>query len=79
MYQGQIVEQGPVKSIFHTPKHDYTKALIGSRPSLDVRLKTLPTMKTWIRYMNKHTKLFRLGGLLMKVNYPETIIELLKH
>ena len=37
MYQGQIVEQGPVKSIFHTPKHDYTKALIGSRPSLDVR------------------------------------------
>lgn len=37
-------------------------------------LKTLPTMKTWIRYMNKHTKLFRLGGLLMKVNYPDYIV-----
>jgi len=48
MYQGQIVEQGPVKSIFYTPKHDYTKALIGSRPSLDVRLKTLPTIQDYL-------------------------------
>ena len=48
MYQGQIVEQGPVASIFKHPKHDYTKALIGSRPSLDFRLKTLPTIQDYL-------------------------------
>ena len=37
-------------------------------------LKTLPIMRTWIRYMNKTTKLFKLGGLLMKVNYPTYIV-----
>jgi peptide/nickel transport system ATP-binding protein len=37
MYQGQIVEQGEVKQIFANPRHNYTKALIASRPSLDVK------------------------------------------
>ncbi|MCL4137961.1 UNVERIFIED_CONTAM: hypothetical protein GTU68_057711 [Idotea baltica] len=50
MYQGQIVEQGDVNSIFKDPKHNYTKALIGSRPSLDVRLRTLPTI---LDYLNQ--------------------------
>jgi peptide/nickel transport system ATP-binding protein len=48
MYKGQIVEQGPVAGIFNNPEHDYTKALIGSRPSLDVRLKTLPTIQDYL-------------------------------
>jgi peptide/nickel transport system ATP-binding protein len=48
MYKGEIVEQGLVASIFKNPKHDYTKALIGSRPSLDVRLKTLPTIQDYL-------------------------------
>ncbi|MCF1190256.1 ABC transporter ATP-binding protein [Mangrovimonas sp. AS39] len=48
MYQGQIVEQGPVKDIFLAPKETYTKALINSKPALDVRLKKLPTIKDFI-------------------------------
>ncbi|WP_452598132.1 ABC transporter ATP-binding protein [Pontimicrobium sp. MEBiC01747] len=44
MYKGTIVEQNNVLAIFNSPEHDYTKALIKSRPSLDVRLKTLPTI-----------------------------------
>ncbi|WGD35710.1 ABC transporter ATP-binding protein [Olleya sp. YS] len=44
MYQGEIVEQNSVENIFNDPKHPYTKALIQSRPSLKVRLKTLPTI-----------------------------------
>ncbi|SDZ79770.1 ABC transporter ATP-binding protein [Bizionia paragorgiae] len=44
MYKGEIVEQNTVEHIFNTPAHDYTKALINSRPSLNVRLKTLPTI-----------------------------------
>lgn len=48
MYQGQIVEQGPVKDIFLAPKETYTKALINSKPALDVRLKKLPTILDFI-------------------------------
>ena len=44
MYKGAIVEKGTVKEIFETPKMPYTKALLGSRPTLDVRYKTLPTI-----------------------------------
>ena len=44
MYKGDIVEKGTVKEIFETPKKPYTKALLGSRPKLDVRYKVLPTI-----------------------------------
>nr|WP_223032258.1 ABC transporter ATP-binding protein [Hanstruepera marina] len=48
MYQGQIVEQGPVTEIFNNPKHTYTKALINSRPPLDVRYRRLATIKDFM-------------------------------
>jgi len=48
MYQGNIVEQGTAKDIFHHPKHIYTQALINSRPQLGERLKRLPTIKNFI-------------------------------
>ncbi|WP_299272339.1 ABC transporter ATP-binding protein [uncultured Psychroserpens sp.] len=44
MYKGDIVEQGTVSQIFKSPKELYTKALINSRPSMDDRLKQLPTI-----------------------------------
>jgi len=49
MYDGEIVEQGTSTQIFKSPGHTYTKALIASKPSLDVRLKRLPTI---FDYMN---------------------------
>ena len=48
MYKGDIVEQGAVKDIFKNPQHNYTKALINSRPSLDTRLQTLPTIQDFL-------------------------------
>ena len=48
MYKGEIVEQGTVGSIFNSPQHNYTKALISSRPSLNTRLKTLPTIQDYL-------------------------------
>jgi peptide/nickel transport system ATP-binding protein len=48
MYQGEIVEQGITSTIFHSPKHSYTQALISSRPKLNIRLKRLPTIKDFI-------------------------------
>ncbi|WP_055447388.1 ABC transporter ATP-binding protein [Lacinutrix mariniflava] len=44
MYKGNIVEQNTVEAIFKSPQHNYTKALINSRPSLTTRLKRLPTI-----------------------------------
>ncbi len=35
MYAGEIVENGPVETIFTCPKHPYTKSLLNSIPSLD--------------------------------------------
>lgn len=48
MYRGKIVEQGQTSAIFEHPKEVYTKALIASRPSLDVRLKRLPTIADYM-------------------------------
>lgn len=48
MYKGEIVEQGTIAEVFKNPTHTYTKALISSRPSLDVRLKRLPTIQDFL-------------------------------
>lgn len=48
MYQGEIVEQGITQDIFKHPKHNYTQALISSKPSLDIRLKQLPTISDFV-------------------------------
>ena len=45
MYKGKLVETGNTKTIFKSPQNNYTKALIGSRPSLNVRLEQLPTVQ----------------------------------
>lgn len=48
MYKGEIVEQNSALNIFKNPEHIYTKALIASRPSLNVRLKRLPTIQDYL-------------------------------
>ncbi|MEW4922445.1 ABC transporter ATP-binding protein [Algibacter sp. 2305UL17-15] len=53
MYKGNIVEQGSIAEIFKNPQNDYTKALINSRPSLDERLKVLPTIQDFLNGTTK--------------------------
>lgn len=53
MYKGEIVEQGNAKAIFENPQHNYTKALIASRPSLEFRLKRLPTIQDFLNETRK--------------------------
>jgi len=48
MYKGDIVEQGRTQTIFTAAKHNYTKALIGARPSTEVRLEQLPTISDFM-------------------------------
>lgn len=44
MYKGDIVENATTLEIFKNPKAEYTKALLASRPALNVRLAKLPTI-----------------------------------
>ncbi len=49
MYKGQLVEQGPVKDVFSSPQHPYTKSLLACRPPMDRRPQRLPTVKDFMR------------------------------
>jgi len=44
MRDGQVQEHAPVRSIFESPAHPYTKALLACRPSLDRRPRRLPVI-----------------------------------
>jgi len=48
MYKGNVVESGDTKSVFKNPQKEYTKALIGARPTLKGRLKKLPTISDFL-------------------------------
>jgi len=86
MYKGDIVEQGEVADIFKNPEHNYTKALINSRPSLDTRLKTLPTIQDFLdndisddfisqdQRQRNHKKLYSQLPLLEVINVEKEYI-----
>lgn len=42
---GEKLEEGSTTEIFHNPRHDYTKGLIYSKPSLQFKLRKLPTVQ----------------------------------
>jgi len=48
MYQGQIVETGPVAEVLKSPQHPYTKGLVACRPSLHRKLHRLPTIPDFL-------------------------------
>lgn len=84
MYKGDIVESGTTKSVFKTPKEDYTKALIGARPTLKLRLKQLPTISDFLSdtisktvisksdRAEKHKEIYSQAPLLEVINLEKT-------
>ena len=45
MYGGQVIEEAPVKDLFRTPRHPYTKGLITCIPKMDDDRETLDVIK----------------------------------
>ena len=86
MYRGEIVEQGNAKAIFENPTHTYTRALISSRPSLNVRLKRLPTIQDYLagtisateitpqQRIEKHKALYTQTPLLEVINVEKEYV-----
>lgn len=86
MYKGNIVESGDTKSVFKTPKEDYTKALIGARPTLKSRLKQLPTISDFLSdsisktviskaaRAKKHKEIYSQAPLLEVINLEKTYV-----
>ncbi len=56
MYQGQIVEEGPVNKIFQNPQHPYTKGLMACRPPLQGKPRLLPTIDDFLEKKPKEQK-----------------------
>ncbi|HVZ56149.1 MAG TPA: ABC transporter ATP-binding protein [Chitinophagaceae bacterium] len=48
MYRGEILEQGPVASLFREPAHPYTRALLACRPILHPRGQPLPVVEDFL-------------------------------
>ncbi len=86
MYKGNIVEQGKAREVFTNPKHQYTKALINSRPSVTERLKVLPTITDYLnntvsdelvsiqQRKAHHKKLYNTSPLLEVVDVEKNYI-----
>ncbi|REE08408.1 peptide/nickel transport system ATP-binding protein [Winogradskyella pacifica] len=84
MYRGEIVEQGTTDTIFNHPEHNYTKALIGARPSTEFRLKQLPTISDFmtdkvstaivsdLERAENHEKLYAQKPLLEVIDVEKT-------
>ena len=53
LFKGQVVEHGNIRDIFLYPQHPYTQGLLACRPSLDVRLRQLPTVDDFIQQRQK--------------------------
>lgn len=48
MYQGRVVETGPVSQILNAPQHPYTRGLVACRPSLKHKLHRMPTVADFL-------------------------------
>ncbi|QQA44254.1 ABC transporter ATP-binding protein [Pelagovum pacificum] len=47
MYCGRVVEEGPVREVFTTPRHPYTRALLASRPGAIARKRGEPKQRLY--------------------------------
>lgn len=69
MFRGEVVEEGPVKSIFKAPQHPYTKGLLACRPPLDIRLKKLPVISDFVDQTESKSDTLSVAEAQHKLEY----------
>ncbi|MBV4360669.1 ABC transporter ATP-binding protein [Pinibacter aurantiacus] len=74
MYKGNIVEQGPTKTVLQSPKHPYTQALLQCRPALHPKGERLPVISDFLE-PKQHTKPLAKTVPEQKKNSAETLLE----
>lgn len=57
MYAGKIVERTDVDTLFHDPKHPYTKLLMGAIPKMDEEVEVLSTIEGIVPSLKNMPKL----------------------
>src|SRR6185369_11177358 len=72
MYKGEIVEQGPVKNIFASPQHPYTKALLACRPVNHPRGERLPVVSDFMGA--EKTSLAKTTGSVVNIAAPKDAV-----
>jgi peptide/nickel transport system ATP-binding protein len=72
MYQGQIVEYGPVRDIFANPQHPYTKGLLACRPQPHQRLRQLPTVSDFMEVVPTANGTLQIQEKVHDVNELQT-------
>ncbi len=87
MQTGKMVEYGLTKEIFNSPSHPYTRALIKSRPPLNIRPYRLPTLDDCLNEreegplidrksrMKRHEQLYKKPPLLEVIDLKKNYIQ----
>lgn len=68
LYKGEVMEEGPVITLFHQPQHPYTKALLACRPLNHQRGTRLPVVSDFINPSKEPVK----GVVAVKMPASET-------
>jgi peptide/nickel transport system ATP-binding protein len=75
MYQGSIVEEGTVKTIFSNPIHPYTRGLLNCRPVLHAKGERLPVVSDFLKdTRSADVKHLRKAGTAPATNLVEGAI-----
>lgn len=80
MYEGKIVESGPVMEIFEQPNHPYTQGLLTCRPRPDRSLKILPTVADFMEVTTTEAGVKQISARHTNIEavlqtLPETTLE----
>ena len=84
MYKGDVVEQNPVKEIFNSPQHPYTKALLACRPVNHQRGERLPVVTDFLKEDQLGVTSYEPGDeksearswqAITSIGKPETLLE----
>lgn len=68
MYAGKVLEQAPVKSLFDSPLHPYTHALLSSIPQIELKSQRLNTIPGFVPDLSQIANQCRFASRCQRVD-----------